>query len=141
MLFCWACGSPKKDKQFDPETATLSNTYNLDTGLQNRFKELPEQEGKIKATVNIANTPVFSSRIATNEDVKSGKAIFSLDGQGKTHKAAKIKLPFYVLMKDQGEQLTAIIVQAEVLDNDTLFGYKNAKGIMGMCTSKDFFLK
>ncbi|MBE2246485.1 MAG: hypothetical protein IAE67_04455 [Candidatus Competibacteraceae bacterium] len=146
IVLGWSCGSPvkkenDKDKQFDSETATLSNTYNVDTGLHNRNQELPEPEGKIKSTVNIANTPVFKDRIATQDDVKNGLAIFSIEGKGKKHTPANIKLPFYALMTYQNEQVTAIIVQAEVLDGDTLYGYKNGKGVIGMCTSSEFSFK
>lgn len=146
-LLIFSCGrknkpnvSNEKDlKQFNLETATLPNTYDIEKGTKNRNLPLPEEE-KITTGVDLVNTPVFTGRVATSEDVKTGKAIFSIDSKGKKHRAAPIKLPFYVTMNDQGKQVTAIIVQAEILNTDTIFGYKNGNGKTGMCTSAEFSL-
>jgi hypothetical protein len=146
-LFIFSCGkknnyetnNQRNPKQFNPDSATLSNTYDIEKGLKNRNQPLPKEE-KITTGVDLVNTPVFTGRVATAEDVKSGKALFSLDPKGKNHRAAQIKLPFYVIMKDQGKEVTAIIVQAEILDKDTIFGYKNGNGKTGMCSSAEFRL-
>jgi hypothetical protein len=146
-LFIFSCGqknnnetnNEKGPRQFNPDSATLSNTYDIEKGIKNRNQPLPEEE-KITTGIDLINTPVFSGKVATAEDVKSGKALFSLDPKGKKHRAAQIKLPFYVIMNDQGKQVTAIIVQAEILNTDTIFGYKNGNGKTGMCTSAEFTL-
>lgn len=147
LIFIFSCGKKnnpdtanEKDlMQFNAETATLSNTYDIEKGTKNRNLPLPEEE-KITTGVDLVNTPVFTGRVATPEDVKTGKAMFSVESKGKKHRAAQIKLPFYAFMYDEGKEVTAIIVQAEIVNNDTIFGYKNGNGKTGMCTSAEFRL-
>ncbi|MCX7743733.1 MAG: hypothetical protein N2167_04120 [Flavobacteriales bacterium] len=127
----------KANKQLYADSATFSNTYDIEKGLKNRNQLLPKEE-KITTGVDLVNTPVFTGRVATQDDVKSGRALFSLDPKGKKHRVAQIKLPFYVTMVDGGKEVTAIIVQAEILNTDTIFGYKNGNGKTGMCTSAEF---
>lgn len=146
-IFIFSCGKKNASdasnemdlKQFNSETATLPNTYDIEKGIKNRNLPLPEEE-KISTGVDLINTPVFTGRVATPEDVKAGKALFSIESNGKKHRAAQIKLPFYVIMYDEGKEVTAIIVQAEIVNDDTIFGYKNGNGKTGMCTSAEFKL-
>lgn len=145
LILIFSCGKKNvhelnedKDlRQFNADSATFSNTYDIEKGLKSRNQPLPAEE-KITTGVDLVNTPVFTGRVATQEDVKNGKALFSLDPKGKKHRAAQIKLPFYVTMKDGGKEVTAIIVQAEILGSDTIFGYKNGNGKTGMCSSAEF---
>ncbi len=145
LALIFSCGKKNEEKinngkdlkQFNADSATFSNTYDIKKGLKNRNQPLPDEE-KISTGVDLVNTPVFTGRVATKEDVNNGRALFSLDPKGKKHRVAQINLPFYVIMKDGGKEVTAIIVQAEILGNDTIFGYKNGNGKIGMCTSSEF---
>ncbi len=82
---------------------------------------------------------VFKGKVATQEDVRKGEAIFYLQSKGDTsHKVVNTHLPFYGYLTDAThERKLVIILQAEVFKNDTVYGYKDANLKFGMCYNKD----
>jgi hypothetical protein len=63
---------------------------------------------------------VSLDRAATEADVKAGRALFHLDGQGKK---ATLELPAVgLLVRSEGEPVKVLILQAEVGPGGTVYG-------------------
>ncbi|HLM61203.1 MAG TPA: hypothetical protein VK308_10385 [Pyrinomonadaceae bacterium] len=83
------------------------------------------------------NTPCISGRIAVEEDVKAGRAVFYLqDAKEIGAKPLELELPSCAILFDEesNEELPIIVIQAEEAENSTYIGYRLINGGNGICT-------
>jgi len=82
-------------------------------------------------------TPVVSGRLATEEDVKTGTAVFYLqNAQELGAKPIHLEIPMPAILedKDDGIKVPVILVQAEEADGKKYVGYRLIAGGNGMCS-------
>ena len=86
-------------------------------------------------------TPCVSGRVADEEDVKSGRAVFFVKGNSRVL-AADIPLPCCALLNEEGATLLPVIIlQAERCDDGlVLVGYRPIAGGNGICTLNELEL-
>lgn len=94
------------------------------------------QNNQYYKSINLAHwkdTPAFSDRLATANDVRQGKAIFAT--QGANREVYKIKLPCCAILrnKETGERLPVIVVQAETVKDNITVGIKHLSGEPFVC--------
>jgi hypothetical protein len=95
-------------------------------------------EEELWGTINIATwktTPCISGRLATEADVKEGKAVFFIqEPDGKTQ-IEPIRIPSCIIVLDNetNEEIPAIAIQAEFVDGQVLVGYRPLSGGNGVC--------
>lgn len=136
-IFLFSCGSKegKKDKNKKPgDTTAIKNNPGPDKSY---LKKRPEE---FKEFFMLTDVVPFTGKIATKKDVKSKEAVFNLNGQkDPTHKALKIRLPFFAFMlqPDSKPSKFVVIMQAETLKGDTILGYKEANGLFGICKPRE----
>jgi hypothetical protein len=77
------------------------------------------------------NTPFISGRVASDSDVKSGHAVFYIEGASVP---AEFDLPCCAMqLMPNGSEQTVVIIQAETTDNGTLLGVRPLTGGNGIC--------
>lgn len=79
----------------------------------------------------------INNQIATEEDVKIGKAVFYIKKEENIdHKPLNIQIPSLVFQLDQetGEKTLAIIIQAEKVNEEDLVGLRYFDGGNGICS-------
>ena len=81
------------------------------------------------------NIPAFSGKIATEEEAKSGIAIFCLNNTDSDHKAYEIDLPklAYLVDAENNTQELIVAIQAESTKQGIVVGYRNPNGGNGAC--------
>jgi hypothetical protein len=63
-------------------------------------------------------TPCVQGRVATEDDVKAGKAVFYLDlSQGQRSHPIALNLPRCAVLTEDGATIPVIVIQAEESDN------------------------
>ena len=92
-------------------------------------------------------TPCVQGRVATEDDVKAGKAVFYLDlSQGQRSHPIALNLPRCAVLTDEdGATIPVIVIQAEESDNGSgsvkvFAGYRPMKGGNGICMLDDLRL-
>jgi len=81
-------------------------------------------------------TPCISGRLATEADVKEGRAAFYLGGDPTTLKTIPIKLPACAILRDADAktETAVIVIQAEETPKMKIIGYRPIDGGNGICT-------
>ena len=82
------------------------------------------------------DTPCTILRLATEEDVRAGRAVFHVERTADPAGAPEdLGLPRCALIRDDdGSVSPVIVVQAEKHRSDTLIGYRSLTGGSGLCT-------
>ena len=77
------------------------------------------------------NTPCVVGRVATESDVKAGRAVFYVKGASSP---APMRLPHCAIQtRSDGSTIKVVVVQAEYADNQTLLGVRPLAGGNGIC--------
>ena len=79
-------------------------------------------------------TPCLHGRIAVEQDVKDGRAVFYLGNAseiGAIH--VDIDLPHCAVIHSDGQHTPAIVIQSERADSKHYIGYRPLRGGNGMC--------
>jgi hypothetical protein len=87
--------------------------------------------------------PCVSGRIAREEDVLAGRAVFFLSNAAQIKaRPMPIRLPACALLTDQErpEKSAVIVIQAEQAGNATYIGYRDLQGGNGVCTLSEITL-
>ena|ERR1700730_3893159 len=80
------------------------------------------------------NTPCLRGRVAHEQDVKDGRAVFCLGNAeeiGAIH--VDIGLPHCAIVSADGEKVPAIVIQSERADEKHYIGYRPISGGNGIC--------
>ena len=83
------------------------------------------------------NTPCIFGRIAVEEDVKAGRAVFYLQEPKEIGaKPLELELPSCAILFDEesNEELPVIVIQAEEAGDTTYIGHRFLNGGNGICT-------
>ena len=82
--------------------------------------------------------PAISGRLASELDVKEGRAIFCLENS-KDGRAQPMPLPLprCAILKKEDGWMPIVIVQAERTDDKSYIGYRDLTGGNGVCTIED----
>ncbi len=86
---------------------------------------------------NWKDIPIFAGRLATKNDVESGKALFcTIEANGKL---CEMDLPFcaFYTEKKTGEKVPIIAFQAEIANNEVIIGATEVNGETIVCTLSD----
>jgi hypothetical protein len=78
------------------------------------------------------STPSIRGRVATDEDVERGRAVFAVGGT-----PVDLELPFPAIIREEdiGEETAVIVIQAERLDDGTVaVGFRFLDGGTGIVT-------
>ena len=89
------------------------------------------------------DVPHLSGRLATEQDVMQGRAVFYLQSSGDAHAVPyDIVLPVCAIMKDEetSEETPVIIIQVEVANGMPTVGYRFLNGGNGVGTGREFTL-
>lgn len=89
-------------------------------------------------------TPAINDRIATEDDVKKGFAVFFSNETGDEHVPYKIQLPklAYLTETEMKKEELVVVIQIEITSKYTLVGYRNFDGGNGICLLNEVnFLK
>jgi len=80
-------------------------------------------------------TPAINGRVANEDDVKKGLAIYFIKNNGVDHSAYKIELPklAYLTDADTKKEELVVVIQVECTPQDTVAGYRNIDGGNGAC--------
>ncbi|NUN70942.1 MAG: hypothetical protein HUU02_14675 [Bacteroidetes bacterium] len=89
-------------------------------------------------TINISEwktTPCINGRLATEADVKEGRAVFFIQEPDEETRIEPIVIPSCVIVLDTetNEEIPAIAIQAEFVDGQVLIGYRPLSGGNGVC--------
>ena len=75
----------------------------------------------------------LSGRAATEADVKAGRAVFVLEGNGTVvGEPLGITIPQYARFKDKSKVVPAVVIQAETLNGQPLIGLRLLDGTYAM---------
>ena len=85
-------------------------------------------------------TPVVNNRVASQNDVDSGNAIFYIEGKSESHKAFKIDLPKLGYWNDleTNKKELVVIIQIEETSKGTVVGYRDFSGGSGAGLMSEF---
>ncbi len=80
-------------------------------------------------------TPAINGRVATEEDVKKGLAIFYINAKGGVHTPYSIQLPALAYLTDfeTKKESLVIVIQIESTSSGIVAGYRNIDGGSGAC--------
>ena len=86
------------------------------------------------------STPVLNDRIANEDDVKKGVAVYYFEGGEETHKPYKIELPklAYLTDNETKQRHLVVIIQIEELSDEVVVGYRNLDGGNGAALLNEF---
>lgn len=129
-----ACGAPQK-KSSPSGHDSLAQKQTPPADDKSYLKKRPEE---FKEFFVLNMEVPFTGKIATKKDVEERKAFFNINGD-KTHKALDVKLPFFAFLKDKDKKQSkfVIILQAETNKGDTILGFKDGRGMIGICRPKE----
>lgn len=85
-------------------------------------------------------TKFVSGRLATQQDLASGNAVFRMDIEGKqiTKPTRQFQIPqFAYLRQDNGNRRPVVVVQVELLQDEPVFGMRDADGEMYIASAED----
>lgn len=88
--------------------------------------------GKIDI-INWDKTPCISGRIATEEDIENGIAVFMIP-EGSIPCATDLPICAIQTDEESGEGTPVIIIQAEQINNSITLGVRYLDGGNGVCT-------
>lgn len=82
--------------------------------------------------------PHVQGRLATAEDVAAGRALFVLDAPSDRCAPAELSLPACGIQTlEDGVERPVVVVQAERLGADTLYGLRYLPGGGGVCLAEE----
>jgi hypothetical protein len=91
-------------------------------------------------TANWRETPCLRGRVATEDDVKAGRAVFYLDlSEGQEGRPGDLNLPSCAILRDEnGAAMPVIVIQVEESNNgsgsiEVYAGYRPLAGGNGIC--------
>jgi len=96
--------------------------------------------GKIDVE-NWQQTPCLRGRVAAEQDVKDGRAVFYLgnaDEIGAVH--VDIGLPHCAIIHARGADVPAVVIQSERAQNKHYVGYRPLSGGNGLCVLSEIEL-
>ena len=78
--------------------------------------------------------PCVSGRLATEDDVRAGRAVFYIHaGIGATVGATPVPIPCRAFQIQSTEEVPVIVIQAESVDGKTAVGIRYLAGGNGVC--------
>ncbi|MCD9855859.1 hypothetical protein LUD75_14130 [Epilithonimonas sp. JDS] len=89
---------------------------------------------------NWNQTPAINNRVANEDDVKNGLAVYYIEGDYKNHKPYNLDLPKLAKLTDfdtKQEELV-VIIQIEETQKGTVVGYRNLTGGNGAGLISEF---
>jgi hypothetical protein len=79
-------------------------------------------------------TPCLRGRIAVEQDVKDGRAVFYLGSAGEVGSVhVDIGLPHCAVVRADATEIPAILIQSERADEKLYIGYRPISGGNGVC--------
>lgn len=82
-------------------------------------------------------TLCVSGRIATERDVKEGKATFYIEGDRATLKPIALSLPACAILREEKKETPVIVMQAEETPRSKTVGVRFLTGGNGVCTLEE----
>jgi hypothetical protein len=80
-------------------------------------------------------TPCLRDRVAAEQDLKDGRAVFYLGNAAEIGAAyVDIGLPHRAVIHADGQHIPAVVVQSERADGKHYIGYRPISGGNGVCT-------
>ncbi len=88
---------------------------------------------------NWQKTPFIKGRIATERDVKEGRAIFYINAKEKNHIPLNVTIPSLAYHNDQknGVKTKVIVIQAEQTSEQKVAGIRYLDGSEGACLMEE----
>ena len=96
--------------------------------------------GAADATWPIMPTKFVSGRLATNEDLANGNAVFLIEVEGKrlTTPTQRFQIPQFAYLLEAGKhRRPVVVVQVELLDGEPVIGLRDAEGEMFIASAKE----
>jgi hypothetical protein len=84
---------------------------------------------------NWKQTPHIKNKVATEQDVIDGRAVFYIENGGKEHTPLNANIPFiaYQVDEESSTKTLVIAIQAEKVDGDQFVGVRYIEGGNGVC--------
>lgn len=82
-------------------------------------------------------TPCVSGRLATEQDVKEGRAVFYIEGERSTLKPMVLSLPACAILREEKKETPVIVIQAEETPKSKTIGIRFLGGGNGVCTLEE----
>ena len=84
---------------------------------------------------NWKEVPFTKGKIATQEDIDLGKAVFRLDSKGEMHTPLEIEIPSLAYYVDQEtkEKTKVVVIQGEQVGEQKIVGIRYLNGGDGAC--------
>ena len=82
-------------------------------------------------------TPCVFGRLATEQDVKEGRATFYIDGDRATLKPITLSLPACAVLREEKKETPVIVIQAEETPKSKTVGVRFLGGGNGVCTLEE----
>ena len=82
-----------------------------------------------------SSVPFISGRVATEEDVKEGRAVFYIKSGSEPNET---KLPLFAVQIDSERRLPCIVIQLENTKEGTIVGVRYLEGGNGIGKVEDF---
>ncbi len=83
------------------------------------------------------STPCVSGRLATEQDVKEGRATFYIAGDKATLKPIAMSLPACAILREEKKETPVIVIQAEETPKSKTVGVRFLAGGNGVCTLEE----
>ena len=85
-------------------------------------------------------TPTINNRVANEDDVKEGRAVYYIEGDDEKHKPYKINLPKLASLTDYDtkQKELVVIIQIEETPKGIVVGYRNLTGGNGAGLINEF---
>ena len=83
------------------------------------------------------STPCISGRVASETDVKEGRAAFYIEGERSTLKPIPLSLPACAVLHDEKKETPIILIQAEETPKSKTIGFRFLGGGNGVCTLEE----
>jgi hypothetical protein len=83
------------------------------------------------------STPCVSGRIASETDVKEGRAAFYIEGERSTLKPIALSLPACAILREEKKVTPVILIQAEQTPKSKTIGFRFLGGGNGVCTLEE----
>jgi hypothetical protein len=85
-------------------------------------------------------TPCVSGRLATEQDVKGGRATFYIEGDRTTLKPIALLLPACAILREEKKETPVIVIQAEETPKSKTVGVRFLEGGNGVCMLEELEL-
>lgn len=87
------------------------------------------------------DVPHVTGRLATEDDVREGRAVFYLDG-AEGAQPGQVPIPSLALLRDEDGNgtTTVVVIQAEIFRDECTVGYRPLEGGNGICLLEEITL-